>query len=192
MPCPCHPPQAAAVFRVPRYRPVMFLRHVVNTPLGPLHAVHDRDVLHALAFDVNRLDVLLRRRGLDPVATEAPAPCAPALHAWFDGDLTALDTLPVHIHGTTFERSVWAALRRLAPGSTATYGQLATRLGRPAAARAVGRANGANPLVIVVPCHRLTAADGGLVGFAGGIVRKAWLRDHEAHTTLAGPRTVEP
>ena len=100
--------------------------------------------------------------------------------AYFKGDLTAIDGLKVANGGTDFQRAVWKALRAIPAGGTITYGALAARLGRPKAARAVGLANGANPIAIVVPCHRVVGADGSLTGYGGGMARKQWLLAHEA------------
>ena len=93
--------------------------------------------------------------------------------------LDALDTLPVDAGGTPFQREVWTALRAIPAGTTWSYKRLADRIARPAAVRAVGLANGANPLGIVVPCHRVIGADGSLTGYGGGLARKRWLLEHE-------------
>jgi methylated-DNA-[protein]-cysteine S-methyltransferase len=98
---------------------------------------------------------------------------------YFAGDLTAIDTIPVRTAGTTFQRRVWRALRTIPCRTTVSYTQLAIRIGRPDAVRAVGSANGANPIGVVVPCHRVIGADGSLGGYGGGIQRKAWLLAHE-------------
>lgn len=102
-----------------------------------------------------------------------------ALRAYFAGDLRALDHLPVAAPGTEFQRECWRALRAIPPGTTTTYAALAESIGRPEAVRAVGAANGANPIAIVVPCHRVIGADGRLVGYAGGLERKRALLHHE-------------
>jgi methylated-DNA-[protein]-cysteine S-methyltransferase len=93
--------------------------------------------------------------------------------------LDAIDGLAVAARGTDFQRSVWRALRRIPCGETTSYGALAQRIGRPTAVRAVGHANGANPVSIVVPCHRVIGSDGSLTGYGGGIERKRWLLAHE-------------
>jgi methylated-DNA-[protein]-cysteine S-methyltransferase len=103
-----------------------------------------------------------------------------ALEAYFDGELSALDGLPVVMQGTEFQRAVWRTLRTIPCGRTMSYGELARRIGRPRAVRAVGLANGANPIGIVVPCHRVIGADGTLTGYGGGVDRKRWLLDHES------------
>jgi methylated-DNA-[protein]-cysteine S-methyltransferase len=103
-----------------------------------------------------------------------------ALEAYFGGALTAIDKLRVQTGGTDFQRGVWAALREIPAGQVTSYGRLAERLGRPKAVRAVGLANGANPVGIIVPCHRVIGAGGALTGYGGGLARKRWLLDHEA------------
>jgi methylated-DNA-[protein]-cysteine S-methyltransferase len=99
--------------------------------------------------------------------------------AYFGGDLAAIDALPVATGGTEFQRAVWDELRRIPCGGSISYSELARRIGRPAAIRAVGLANGANPIGIVVPCHRVIGANGTLTGYGGGIERKRWLLAHE-------------
>jgi methylated-DNA-[protein]-cysteine S-methyltransferase len=98
---------------------------------------------------------------------------------YFEGDVAAIDGLPVETGGTRFQRLVWRALRNIPCGSTISYRTLAEQLGNPAAVRAVGHANGANPVGIVVPCHRVIGSNGSLTGYAGGVERKRWLLDHE-------------
>jgi methylated-DNA-[protein]-cysteine S-methyltransferase len=101
------------------------------------------------------------------------------LEAYFAGELTTFD-MPLKLSGTHFQLRVWSELQRIPYGETISYGELARRLGNPAAVRAVGLANGRNPITIVVPCHRVIGADGSLTGYGGGLERKAWLLDHEA------------
>jgi len=122
-------------------------------------------------------DVALRR------ATD-PAGVVGRLAGYFAGDLHALDAIAVDAGGTPFQRRVWAALRKIPPGETVSYQTLARRIGAPAAVRAVGAANGANPVAIVVPCHRVISADGRLGGYGGGVERKRWLLTHERAGTL--------
>lgn len=100
------------------------------------------------------------------------------LDAYFAGDLQRFD-VPLRPAGTEFQRRVWAALQQIPYGRTASYGQLADRVGNPKACRAVGLANGRNPIGIIVPCHRVIGADGTLTGYGGGLQRKRWLLDHE-------------
>jgi methylated-DNA-[protein]-cysteine S-methyltransferase len=101
------------------------------------------------------------------------------LEAFFAGELDAIDDIPVESAGTVFQRKVWKALRKVPVGKTWTYAQLATRIGHPDAVRAVGAANGLNPISVVVPCHRLIGSDGSLTGYGGGLHRKEWLLKHE-------------
>ena len=140
-------------------------------------------VLRALDFSdfEERMHRLLARHYGQYILSGGPAPAAitAALTAYFGGDLTALDSVPVATAGSDFQRRVWAALRAIPAGETSGYGALATRIGKPGAARAVGLANGANPIGIVVPCHRVIGASGTLTGYAGGVERKAWLLRHE-------------
>ena len=107
-------------------------------------------------------------------------PVALALLAYFDGDLDAIDRLEVEPGGTEFQRRIWHTLRRSVPaGSTIGYGELAARAGRPDAVRAVGAAMAANPIPVVIPCHRVLTADGQLWDYGGGLARKRWLLEHE-------------
>jgi methylated-DNA-[protein]-cysteine S-methyltransferase len=119
-----------------------------------------------------------------------PGGLSSALRAYFDGDLAAIDGLPVAASGTAFQTAVWRALRDIPRGETRSYSQLARQIGHPSAVRAVGLANGSNPIGVVVPCHRVIGADGSLTGYGGGIERKRWLLEHERCTqvTLELPR----
>jgi O-6-methylguanine DNA methyltransferase len=144
--------------------------------------------LWALDFEdhAERMCRLLRtQHGVSEVRAQVRAPRAvrAALDAYFAGDLAALDALPVHTGGSAFQRRVWTALRKIPAGTTTTYGALARALGCPNASRAVGRANGSNPVGIVVPCHRVIGASGTLTGYAGGLERKRWLLAHERVST---------
>jgi methylated-DNA-[protein]-cysteine S-methyltransferase len=108
-----------------------------------------------------------------------------ALSAYFDGELSAIDRLTVATGGTEFQKSVWRALRAIPCGETISYATLAERVGRPKAVRAVGHANGDNPVSVVVPCHRVIGTSGSLTGYGGGIARKRWLLAHECQAQLA-------
>jgi len=108
-----------------------------------------------------------------------PATVPRALTAYFKGDLEAVDALPTATGGTEFQCEVWKGLRAIPAGTTITYGQLAKKIGRAGSSRAVGAANGANPIAIVVPCHRVIGANGQLTGYAGGLSHKQWLLNHE-------------
>ena len=165
-----------------------------STPLGPVQMALHEGALCALAFDdvLPRLAWLLERR-FGAFEARGPGPrtsrVARALDAYFAGELSGLDALAVDPGGTPFQSDVWSALRAVRSGETVSYGALARGIGRPDSARAVGAACGANPIWLVVPCHRAIGSDGRLVGYAGGLERKGWLLHHEqtAHT-FAGRR----
>ena len=157
------------------------------TPIGPLLIVtDDAQRLRGIEWEDHRprLDKLLRRYyGAEGFALQEAmrhAPARRALQAYFEGELEAVAALATAKAGTDFQRLVWTGLRRIAAGQTLSYGGLAATLGRPTAARAVGLANGANPIPIVVPCHRVIGANNALTGFGSGLPRKRWLLDHEA------------
>ena len=109
----------------------------------------------------------------------APKEMRAALTGYFKGDLGRLKTIAWRVAGTPFQHKVWTALPNIKPGTTMSYGALAMRLGVPKAMRAVGHANGSNPISVVLPCHRLIGADGALVKYGGGLERKRWLLEHE-------------
>jgi methylated-DNA-[protein]-cysteine S-methyltransferase len=165
----------------------------VATPIGELRLLVD-EAGRLRALDWADQEARLRRRlrlhhgadGFVLVDERDPAGASAALSAYFDGDLEALAGLRVETGGTPFQRAVWAALREIPCGTTVSYGTLAQRIGRPSAVRAVGLANGANPVGIVVPCHRVIGGDGRLTGYAGGLERKRWLLAHEARARVAG------
>lgn len=157
----------------------------LQTPIGVMRLVVDgAGALKHADWDVDGDDA-----GLLPARD--PAGVTSALRAYFGGQLEALDGLLVAGEGTDFQRRVWAALREIPAGTTQSYGDLARRIGSPAAVRAVGAANGRNPIGVVVPCHRVIGADGTLTGYAGGLERKRWLLGHEARhaTRTLGPGT---
>jgi methylated-DNA-[protein]-cysteine S-methyltransferase len=165
-------------------RPETFLLDRLQTPIGPALLVTDADdVLRAFDWEdhCSRLNDLLRLQ-YGAVAlreTRAPELIRAALKSYFKGDLAALNTIKWRVAGTPFQRKVWTALPKIPPGTTMTYGALAARLGSPNAMRAVGHANGSNPLSVVVPCHRLIGANGSLVKYGSGLERKRWLLAHE-------------
>jgi methylated-DNA-[protein]-cysteine S-methyltransferase len=101
------------------------------------------------------------------------------LECYFDGLSAAIDDLPLDMRGAPFELRVWTLLKTIPPGTTSTYGALAKQLGSHGASRAVGLANGANPIAIIVPCHRVIGSNGMLTGYGGGLDKKRWLLDHE-------------
>ena len=110
-----------------------------------------------------------------------PSGLTDAMQRYFAGELSIIDRLPVMTAGTEFPRTVWQQLRQIPCGEILTYGQRAQRIGRPTASRAVGMANGSNPISIVVPCHRVIGSQGALTGYAGGVQRKQWLLQHEGY-----------
>jgi methylated-DNA-[protein]-cysteine S-methyltransferase len=156
----------------------------LNTPIGPALVVTDADgALRAFDWEdhAERIKGLLRLQYgvVDLNEAHAPKAIRSALSDYFKGDLDALKTIEWRIAGTPFQRKVWMALPKIRAGSTMTYGALAARLGSPNAMRAVGHANGSNPISVVIPCHRLIAADGSLVKYGSGLERKRWLLTHE-------------
>lgn len=158
----------------------------LTTPIGTMLVVTDVEGrLRALDWDDHeaRMHRLLRLHyGEGGFALEdgaAPASLRSAIEAYFSGDLPAIEALSVATAGTEFQREVWAALRSIPAGETLSYGALAKKIARPAAVRAVGAANGSNPIGVVVPCHRVIGADASLTGYAGGVERKRWLLTHE-------------
>jgi methylated-DNA-[protein]-cysteine S-methyltransferase len=171
---------------------------VFETPTGTMSIVTDHDGrLRAADWQDkgDRMCRLLRLHyGDDLLLQCAPSPSRVrlALEAYFDGDLRAIESVRTHTRGTDFQRQVWAALREIPAGGTVSYGALAARIGRPKAVRAVGAANGANPIPVVVPCHRVIGADASLTGFGGGLERKRWLLAHERkYTVRAAPYNLE-
>lgn len=156
----------------------------IDAPIGAfLIATDERGTLRAVDFwaDEASLRRLLRRQyGEVPVVVgRAPDAIRRAFDDYFAGDTRALEQVPVATVGTAFQRKVWAALQHIPAGETRSYGQLAAEIGEPDAARAVGLANGQNPIAIVIPCHRVIGSDGSLTGFGGGLPRKRWLLSHE-------------
>jgi methylated-DNA-[protein]-cysteine S-methyltransferase len=165
----------------------------LNTPTGEMLLVtDDAQRLRALDWEDHapRMQKLLRRHyGVDGIRLNEVSHVSPArraLEAYFDGDLRVIDSLPTATNGTDFQRAVWDALRRIPAGHTLSYGALAVEIGRPTATRAIGLANGSNPIAIVVPCHRVIGANASLTGYGGGLERKRWLLAHES--ALAGSR----
>ena len=154
---------------------------VIDSPYGPLTLVADDGVLCGLYMTDQR-----HRPAEETFGTRTQAPFAAAeeeLEAYFAGELKEF-TLELDLHGTPFQRSVWSHLRKIPYGETRTYGELADALGNPTASRAVGLANGRNPVGIIVPCHRVVGANGGLTGYGGGLDRKQRLLDFESGSAL--------
>jgi methylated-DNA-[protein]-cysteine S-methyltransferase len=143
---------------------------VVAFPLGSFRAVVEDGVVRAATFDATPQQVRRDRWNVHAVLT-----------AYFGGDVDALDSIAVEPDsGTSFQRDVWKRLREIPAGSTISYGELARRVGRPSASRAVGMANAANPVTLIVPCHRVVRTGGALGGYAYGPDYKRWLLDHES------------
>ncbi len=156
------------------------------TPTGPILIVTDAEQrlrgVDWLDHEHRLRQLLARYYGPDGVQLQPAAGASQAgraLAAYFAGETDALAGLPTATNGTAFQRLVWAALRTIPVGRSLSYSALAARIGRPSAVRAVGLANGANPISIVVPCHRVIGANGSLTGFGGGVERKRWLLAHE-------------
>ncbi len=163
----------------------------LSSPLGSLALAVGRHGLVGLDLEgdeagmVGRLE---RRFGtLHLAKAKDPGGVVAALRRYFAGHLEALDRVEVDPGGTPFQNQVWLALRRIPAGATWSYARLAQQVGRPAAVRAVGAANGANPVPLVLPCHRVIGSDGRLVGYGGGLDRKDWLLRHE-HARFATDR----
>lgn len=155
----------------------------VSSPIGRITLAVCDGKLCALSSEAHwpRMRKALEKRfgGIELHRAEDPAGVVTSLRAYFRGDLEALGKISVDPEGTPFQREVWGALRKIKAGGTAAYKDLARKIGRPTATRAVGAASGANPIWIVIPCHRLIGANGALGGYAGGIDRKRWLLRHE-------------
>jgi methylated-DNA-[protein]-cysteine S-methyltransferase len=165
-------------------KPDTFRVDRLKTPIGVALLVTDEDgVLRALDWEdfEARMRQLLRLQygAVELKNARAPAEVKGALSAYFKGDLDRLKEIKWRVGGTPFQRKVWNALPKIPAGSTLSYGALAAKLGAPRAMRAVGHANGSNPISVVVPCHRLIGADGSLVKYGGGLERKRWLLRHE-------------
>ena len=167
------------------------------SPISVLLLVTDRDgVLRALEFADReaRMHRLLRLHYGNYTLQNgaAPASLTHALDAYFEGSLDVFSDMNVATDGTPFQRKVWKALRAIPAGTTVSYGELAAALGGSGASRAVGAANGANPIAIAVPCHRVIGANGSLTGYTGGLLRKQWLLDHEGRFSSLATGAVIP
>ncbi len=155
----------------------------IPSPIGTIVIVVDGDRLCSLDFEdyAERMMRLLKRRYAEVQLTRADDPhgFGTRIRDYFAGEYESLATIPVHTGGTPFQQQVWTALREIPAGETVTYSQLAARIGRPSAARAVGMAISLNPVAIVLPCHRVIGCNASLSGYAGGVERKRWLLRHE-------------
>lgn len=167
--------------------PLLLLEDRLNTPIGEMVILADHEgnlrVIDWTNHEPRMLHSLTRLYGKNGFRVEParnPHGLTTALQRYFEGDLTAIGALPVKTTGTPFQRKVWSALRTIPCGTTISYLQLATEIGQPTAVRAVGLANGSNPIGVVVPCHRVIGANGSLTGYGGGLHRKSWLLQHES------------
>jgi len=154
-----------------------------DSPVGRLLMAGDEDALRILSFPTGSKTITP-----GPEWRPADAPfreVARQLDAYFNGELRAF-SLPYRLSGTDFQKKVWQALAGIPYGETLSYGELASRLGAPNASRAVGAANGNNPIAIILPCHRVIGANGSLTGFGGGLPTKKFLLHHEAEASGAG------
>jgi methylated-DNA-[protein]-cysteine S-methyltransferase len=163
--------------------PVTLFSAELPSPIGPLALVASPLGLCAVGFDSNwaRVRTELERR-FGPIALTAhtdPAGAVTSLRRYFEGDVRAIESIPVDTGGTPFQQEVWMGLRRIPAGRTWSYSDMAVAVGRPTATRAVGAANGANPVGVVLPCHRVIGSNGSLTGYGGGLPRKVWLLRHE-------------
>jgi methylated-DNA-[protein]-cysteine S-methyltransferase len=168
----------------------LFLDHL-DTPIGVMRLVSDDEGKLRVAFFAENDAPVLRQlsrdygaNGFSLTPARNPNGLSEVVARYFGGDLQAIETIPVQTSGTPFQREVWRALRGIPCGTTTSYGQLAQHIGHPTAVRAVGLANGANPIAVIVPCHRVIGANGSLTGYGGGIERKRWLLDHERQLRL--------
>jgi O-6-methylguanine DNA methyltransferase len=172
---------------------VILRRRILDTPVGPMLALASDAALLALEFGkADRHERLDARRArwfpshtIEDGSNAVLDTTAAWLDAYFAGVSADSRAVPLAMHGTDFERRVWELLLRIPAGCTRAYGELAADLGLRHGARAVGLANGANPLAIVVPCHRVIGSTGTLTGYGGGLHRKGWLLEHERRWSVA-------
>ncbi len=154
-----------------------------DSPIGALTLATRGGRVCLLHFGVDGAEIrrtLARWYGAEPIVERPdPAGAIGVLQAYFDGNVRALDEVPVEMNGTPFQKRVWEALRDVKAGTTAAYADIARAVSAPSAVRAVGAANGANPVAVIVPCHRIVGSNGSLTGYGGGLERKRWLLQHE-------------
>jgi methylated-DNA-[protein]-cysteine S-methyltransferase len=177
----------------PAQAPIMptmhcFLTERIETPIGPMVLVAHDGVIVLLEFEdaTSRIARQIKARfgAVELQAATNPFGITDRIKAYFAGDVQAIDGLLTDGGGSTFEQRVWAELKKIPAGTTQSYGQIARQLGGIQHSRAVGTANGRNPIAIVVPCHRVIGADGSMTGYGGGIKRKEWLLRHEGALLL--------
>jgi methylated-DNA-[protein]-cysteine S-methyltransferase len=186
--------------------PLEFFSDTLDTPIGELIYACDSEgvsegqgALRMIDWSDHNprgqrlLDIHYGKGGYTLIPKHDPLGLTTRLAAYFAGDIHAIDNIPTATAGTPFQREVWRALREIPAAETISYGRLAERIGRPRAVRAVGLANGSNPVGVVVPCHRVIGANGSLTGYGGGLHRKGWLLAHErAHTPRADAEASQP
>jgi methylated-DNA-[protein]-cysteine S-methyltransferase len=167
----------------------------IETPIGEMLIVADHDGnLRAIDWTEHEprtqrfLQLHYGENDYQLEAVRDPNGLSSTILRYFAGDLKAIDSLPVQTAGTPFQCKVWQALREIPCGNTISYAELAQQIGRPAAVRAVGLANGSNPVPVVVPCHRVIGSNGSLTGYGGGIERKRWLLEHEKCPGIASQK----
>ena len=168
-------------------------RGIISTPIGDMLALASDVGLCALEFTgpqrLTRLEARLQRHFPPHEIVDRETPAIARARAWlaayFAGASAEISDLPLDMHGAAFEKRVWIALTQIPPGETTSYGAIAKALGSPSACRAVGAANGANPVAIIVPCHRVIGTSGSLTGYGGGLDRKTWLLNHERRWSRA-------
>jgi O-6-methylguanine DNA methyltransferase len=166
---------------------IRLCRTFIETPVATMRAISLGDVLCSLEFfregRMARLDARLARWFKDAEIVDGTTPVIEQTREWlrryFAGESADIAHLKLEMPGAPFERRVWDALKRIPAGTTTTYGAVAHEIGSPGASRAVGLANGANPIAIIVPCHRVIGSNGTLTGYGGGLETKRWLLSHE-------------
>jgi methylated-DNA-[protein]-cysteine S-methyltransferase len=151
----------------------------MESPVGMLHLFAHDTGLTALYMNIQRYEMPDGKQGSNPILEQVKQELA----EYFDGSRREF-TVPIDPQGTDFRKLVWKELMNIPFGKTISYGELAKRLGDPLLTRAVGTANGANPISVIIPCHRVIGSNGHLTGYGGGIERKRWLLDHEAEDQL--------
>jgi len=161
----------------------------MHTPLGTAIVIADAAGALRMHFwedpeETWRKELHRRYAEFELVARHDPFGHIAALERYYRGEINALDSVAVAFNGTPFQTKVWNGLRTIPAGTTLSYGALAQRISRPKAVRAVGLANGRNPIGVVVPCHRVIGSDGSLTGYGGGLPRKRWLLAHEARHSV--------
>jgi methylated-DNA-[protein]-cysteine S-methyltransferase len=171
----------------------------IATPVGTMRALASDAALCAFEFQIDerltRLDSRMLRWFSEPEVEQRENDVIARTRAWADayfaGKRADISELTLDMRGAPFERTVWEALKTIPPGTTTSYGAIARQIGSPGASRAVGMANGANPVAIIVPCHRVIGANGTLTGYGGGLDRKRWLLNHERRWAPEQP-SAEP